>query len=68
MKVYVTVVKDSPETNDVDPAVVKAKLEEALTKRKSIHFQIVEKPEDAEFFIESKLKGFLWTDHDPVDM
>ena len=68
VKVYVADVKDSTDTHEVDALSVKTKLQEALKGRKSIHFEVVEKPQDAAISIEAELKGSLWTDHDPVDM
>ena len=68
VKVYVAGVEDSTQTHEVDPGMVKAALEEELKARKSIRFQVVDKPEDAELSVGTQLKGFMWTDHDPVDM
>ena len=68
VKVHLADVKDLTSAHAVDPALVKAKFEEAMKNRKSIHFQIVENPEEAQITIETILTEFLWTDHDPVDM
>ena len=68
VKVYLADVKDSSQTHEVDPKIVKGKLEEALKNRKSIRFQTVDRAEQADLSIETDLKGFFWTDHDPVDM
>ncbi len=68
VKVYVAPAEDSTSTHDIDTAVLKTKLEEALKGRKSIRFQIVENAADADLTIESQVVGYVWTDHDPVDM
>src|SRR3989338_4243795 len=68
VKVYVAPIKDLSSGHDVEPALVESKLKEALKNRKSIHFVIVEQKEQAQLAIAIELKGFMWTDHDPVDM
>ncbi|MBI4432322.1 MAG: hypothetical protein HY592_02425 [Candidatus Omnitrophica bacterium] len=51
-----------------DALGLKKSLEEALAARKSIMFEIVNSREQAELFIESRIKGFLYQDNDPIDM
>ncbi len=68
VKVFVNEIKDSTQEHEVDPKLVKTKIEDALKKRKSINFQIVDDPSNADILIDAQLNGFMWTDHDPVDM
>ncbi len=68
VSVYVDDVKDTTQGHELDSALVRTKLREALRNRKSIHFQIVDRPEEAQIIIKTELKEFMWTDHDPVDM
>ncbi len=66
--VYVADVKDSTQGHEVDAKLIKIKIEEALKKRKSITFQITQDPAGADILVDTEVKEFMWTDHDPVDM
>ena len=68
VKVYVAEAKDSTQAHETDPKTIKSKTEEALKARKSITFEIVQNPEQAELLIETEVSEYFWTDHDPVDM
>ncbi len=68
VKIYVAEVKDSTKDHETDPKFIKEKLEEALSKRQTIHFQITQDPAEAEILVNTEVYEFMWTDHDPVDM
>ncbi len=68
VKIYIAEVKDSTKEHETDPKVIKEKIEEALKKRKSIHFEITQDPAQAEILVNTEVNEFMWTDHDPVDM
>ncbi len=68
VKVYIAPAKDSTSGHDIDPASLKTKIEEALKARKSIRFQIVDSAEAADLSIDTNLIGYVWSDHDPIDM
>lgn len=68
VKVYVAEVKDATQTHELDPAMVKTRMEKSLGDRKSIKFQIVPTAAEADLTIETQIAGFTWSDHDPVDM
>lgn len=68
VKIHVAEVKDSTKDHETDRKIIKEKLEEALAKRKNIHFQITQDPSEAEIIVNTEVQEFMWTDHDPVDM
>lgn len=68
VKVFVDEIKDSTQNHKVNPADIRARLSEALTGRKSIRFQMVDSPGNADLVIHVDLKDFFWSNHDPVDM
>jgi len=68
VKVFVANVKDSTKDHEVNSQTLRNELEKALTDRKSIHFQVVPTTEEAQIVIDTDIKEFMWTDHDPIDM
>lgn len=68
VKIYIADVKDTTKEHEMDPQLIKQKLEEALKNRKSIHFEITQNFADAELLVNTEVSEFMWTDHDPVDM
>ena len=67
VKITVATTTDISEKKELDPAVLKDAIEKALTARKSIHFKVV--PADAaELAIDTEVKGFHFSETDPVDM
>jgi hypothetical protein len=68
VKVFIAEVKDLSLEQNIDPALVKTRLEEGLKERKSIKFQVVPAAEEADVIVETQIAGFSWSNHDPVDM
>ncbi len=68
VKVYLAEVQDSTPDHKLNVSDVKPTLSKALANRKSIRFEIVEGKEQADLLIETEIRSFYWTDHDPVDM
>ena len=68
VKVFVAPPTDISEKKALDPAAVKSALEKAFTERKSIHFKVVPTAEEAEYALDTEVKGFMFTEIDPVDM
>lgn len=68
VRTYVAEVKDSTKDREADPKLIKAKIEDALKNRKSIHFEITQNIAEAEISVDAKVSEFTWSDHDPVDM
>jgi hypothetical protein len=68
VKVHVAEVKDSTKEHEIDPTVIKRCIEQALKNRKSIRFDVVQDPSQAELQVDMDVTDFLWTDHDPADM
>lgn len=68
VKIFVADVQNSSPEPLFDTKLVKQKIQDALSARKSIHFTIVSGPEDADLAMEAELREFEWSDHDPVDM
>jgi hypothetical protein len=68
VKIHVSEVKDSTKGHEADPKIVRQKIEEALTKRKSVKFEVVTDPSQADLVVNTDVSEFFWTDHDPVDM
>lgn len=68
VKVYVAGAKDSTNDHETDPKAIKLKIEEALKSRRSIRFEVVQDPSQAELLVETDVNEYIWTDHDPVDM
>lgn len=68
VKVYIADPVDASKDHKVPPAVLKSAIEQGLRDRKSIRFALVQDPSQADLKIESSIKGFVWMDHDPVDM
>jgi len=67
VKVFVMDVKSSAQAYDIDPALVKTRIEAVLKERKSIKFQVVPAAQEADITVETQIVGFSWSDHDPVD-
>lgn len=68
VKTYLADVTDESSGHEVDPALLKASLRQALESRKSTRFVLVNSPEEADIRIDTAIQGYFWTDHDPVDM
>ncbi len=68
VKVYVATPTDVSEKKALEPAALKAALEKAFTERKSIHFKVVPAAEEAEYVLDTEVKGFTFSESDPVDM
>ena len=68
VKVYVALPTDVSERKVLDADVLKRVIEKALQGRKSIHFKVVTEESQAELALDTEVKGFLFTENDPVDM
>jgi hypothetical protein len=68
VKVYIADPVDASKDHKVPPAALKSAIEQGLRDRKSIRFTLVQDPSQADLKIDSSIKGFVWMDHDPVDM
>ena len=68
VKVFVSTPTDVSEKKALDPAVLKASIEKALKDRKSIHFKTDAAESEADLAIDAEVKGFLFSESDPVDM
>ena len=68
VKVFIAEPKDSTKEHETDPKALKAKIEDALVKRKSIAFEAVKDAQAADLLIETNIQEFMWTEHGPVDM
>ena len=68
VKTFVTEVKDATKDREINPKLLKEKIEEALRNRKSIRFEVVQNAADADISIDTEVNEFMWTDHDPIDM
>ncbi len=68
VRVVVALPTDVSEQKAVSGVEFKKELENALAARKSIRFQAVQAPDEADLTIDSKITEYYWTDHDPVDM
>jgi len=67
VKICVAPPVDNGATN-LDPEVFRKAVEEALKNRKSIHFTVVASEAEAQFVVETGIKGFVFSLTDPVDM
>jgi hypothetical protein len=67
IKTYVAKITDSGSNKKADLADLKSKIEEALQNRKSLNFDLVSNPADADIVIEMNVKEFLWLEEDPLD-
>lgn len=68
VKVFVSQPTDVSEKKDLDAAVLKQAIENALGSRKSIHFKAVSAEAEADLAIDTESKGFMFAETDPVDM
>jgi hypothetical protein len=68
VRIHLAEIKDSTTDHKVSISEVSARLTEALVNRKSIRFQVVGTPGEADLVVQVDLKGFFWSNHDPVDM
>lgn len=68
VKVFVAIPVNQSSETALDMARLKSVIEEALRNRKSIKFEIVEEESAADLKVDINVTGFLWTDHDPIDM
>jgi hypothetical protein len=67
VKVYVAPVTD-PQGTKLDVTALHQAFEDALKNRKSIRFAIVPTESEAKLVIEPVIKGFVFSETDPVDM
>src|SRR3990167_788870 len=68
VRVVVALPTDVSEEKLVNASAFKKELESAFAARKSIRFQAVQAPGEADLMIDSEITEYYWTDHDPVDM
>lgn len=68
VKVYVADPTDTSENPRVPALILKKAIMDGLEARKSVRFAIVLDPAQADLRVDSAIKGYFWTDHDPVDM
>lgn len=67
VRVYVAAPVDGGATN-LDPEAFRKAVEEALKNRKSIRFAPVASEAEAQYVVETNIKGFMFSLTDPVDM
>lgn len=67
-RVYIPRIEDLSGDNKADITCLTQKLKDALKKRKSIRFDIVEREEDSDITIGCSLLAFYWSEKDPVDL
>jgi hypothetical protein len=68
VKIFVSEPKDISEKKALEPSMVKQAVEKALEGRKSIRFKVVPSEAEAELAVDAELKGFLFSETDPIDM
>ncbi len=68
VKIHVAPPVDATGKDQILIAEFKKSIEEALAARKSVRFAVVPSESEADVVVESRVTGFSWTDHDPVDM
>ncbi len=66
-KVYVLPIEDLTNGNKSDAECLTRELKDALKRRKSVKFGIVEKEEDSDIIIGCDLMSFHWREDDPID-
>ena len=67
VKVFVHDAKDASHAQKVDLGELKREIEDALTSRRSINFEMVSNKEDADILIDCNVKEFVWMKEDPMD-
>jgi hypothetical protein len=67
-RVYIPPIENLSGGNKADAAGLARELKDALRKRKSIRFDIVEREEDSDIIIDCRLLSFYWTEDDPIDL
>ena len=68
VKIYVAATTDVSEKKELNAAALKEAVEKALAARKSIHFKVVPAEADADLAVDTEVKGFHFSETDPVDM
>lgn len=67
VRVYIQQIADSSQEKSVNPQELFNELKEALEKRKSINFAVVNSADEADIVIEVDIKEYVWSEKDPVD-
>lgn len=67
VKIHVAVPTDSG-ASKLDPEAFRKAVEDALRNRKSIRFAPVASEAEAQYVVETDIKGFTYSETDPVDM
>lgn len=67
-KVYIPPIENLSDNNKADADALAKELKDALSNRKSIVFEIVDRKEDSDIAISCNLVTFFWSDKDPVDL
>jgi len=68
VKVYVDDIQDSTGESKADLKHLKDTLENALSSRMTLNFEVVPRKEDADIGIYTDIVEYFWTDNDPIDM
>ncbi len=68
VRILVMEIKNSSSEPSLDMSLMKQEIQDALSERKSIHFKNVSDPEAADLAVETDIREYHWSDHDPVDM
>ena len=68
VKVFVETPTDATGKNKILPDDLKKQIENALANRKSMSFKVVGALQEADIAVKTEVTGFVWMDHDPVDM
>ncbi len=68
VKIFIGDVKDSTKEHELDLAMIKSRIAAGLEGRKSVKFQVVPTVQEADISLDTQVTGYLWTDHDPIDM
>ncbi len=67
VKVFIHDAKDISHAQKVNLRELRQEIEDALTSRKSINFEVVPNKEDADILIDCDVKEFVWMEEDPMD-
>jgi len=68
VSVYIGEFKSSNEAREIDADEIAAALKRRLEARKTINFNIVNRPEDADLSITGRLTKFMYRENDPIDI
>ncbi len=67
-RVYIPPIENLSGGNKAGVACLARELKDALRKRRSIRFDIVEREEDSDIIIDCSLLSFCWSKDDPLDL